>query len=119
MVPHDVGDIVAKGSQGAATEGHHLGQYIVMGDLASKFQMGVVDSSIGVSKGNQLGLNLWGETGTPNSGWNIRVSGGWKPSPTHARVGSIMRPRSNGVIGSDFCQFGGTITERVGQVFEI
>ena len=81
--------------------------------------MGVVDVSCGVVGGDQTGLDVCRELGTPQKGWNVGVRSGGKPNPTHAGAGGIMSANGDRVIWDKLRNFCGAGGQGLGEMLKV
>ena len=60
-----------------------------------------------------------GETGTPESGLDVRVGSSGKPDASHALTRGVVRANGDGMIWYQFCQFGRAVLESMSEMLKV
>ena len=87
--PVYVGLIVGTGPDGAFANVGTLGDNLVVCDVATEFQVTVVDRPPGVVKGDDIGLNRFGERMPPEKWLRSAIRGRNKENASHSGCGGV------------------------------
>jgi hypothetical protein len=99
----DSGGVVVEDREGTFTGVNRLGQDILVGNDASKFEVTVGEVTTGIVIGNKAGLYMSRKGGAPQE----RRGAVNKPHAAHARFGGIDGTNARGKVGNNFRQAGG------------
>jgi hypothetical protein len=99
----DSGGVVVEDREGTFTGVNWLGQDILVGNDASKFEVTVGEVTTGIVIGNKAGLYMSGKGGAPQE----RRGAVNKPHAAHARFGGIDGTNARGKVRNNFRQAGG------------
>ena len=119
VMPDHHGDVVTQGHNGSTTQVDCLGNDVLLGKEAGKFQVGVGDVSLRIVRGDQSGLNVGRERCPPQHGLDVGVGSRREPHTPHASTRGIMGANGHWVVRNNFGKLGGPGGQGVGEVLKI